>query len=77
MLSVLKWVIFFALFLPSTSKITQLFVPKSNNVIVANDNTNRQILRDYSVADKKELFADSTDYYYNDPDRHCQLFCRD
>lgn len=46
-----------------------------NNIYdtVANDNTNLQILRDYSVADKKELFADSTDYYYNDPDRLKQV----
>lgn len=46
-----------------------------NNIYntVTSDDTNRQILRDYSIAAKQELFADSTEYYYNDPDRLKQV----
>lgn len=36
---------------------------------VKSDPANVKILRDYSLSTKKELFADSTAYYFHDPDR--------
>ena len=36
---------------------------------VSSNEANRQILRDYSLKDKEELFADSTCYYFTDPDK--------
>lgn len=46
-----------------------------NNIYnqVSGDEINKEILRDYSVSNKKELFADSTDYYYNEPERLKQV----
>lgn len=40
---------------------------------VNNDPANTDILRDYSLKNQKELFADATAYYYTDPDRLKQV----
>ena len=40
---------------------------------VTSDPTNKDILRDYSMKNKNELFADSTAYYYTDPDKLKQV----
>lgn len=40
---------------------------------VKSDEANKQILREYSLTNQKELFADATAYYYSDPDRLKQV----
>lgn len=40
---------------------------------VSSDSVNENILREYSLTNKYELFADATDYYYSDPDRLKQV----